>query len=218
MEKQDNIKAVLFDFDGTLAFLPIDYDRMRNRLKKFFSQFEINCDFQPIMDSVDHSLSRLKANTTEDSLQELKKKAYSIVEGEELEAVEKAKAAESTAEILEWLRGRKKKIAIITKNGSRCIREVFNKLKLQSPDLIVSRDDVDKVKPDREHVDFALVRLNLKPEECIIVGDSTHDLELGKNAGILTVLVDYENKTKDNLKEKAEVIINSLLELKEFFG
>lgn len=213
MEKQDNIKAVLFDFDGTLVFLPTDYDRMRSRLKELFLQFGINSDFQSIMDSIDHSISLLKGNTPEGLLQEIREKAYNIIESEELEAVGEAEIAENTTDILRWLKDRGKKIAIITRNGGRCVKEAFDKFNLHSPDLVVSRDDVNKIKPDKEHVDFLLPKLNLRPEECIIVGDSIHDLELGRNANIPVVLVGYKHNAKGNLKDKQEVI-SSLLELK----
>ena len=214
MEKQDNIKAVLFDFDGTLVSLPTDYDRMKDRLKGLFSQFGINSDFQSIMDSVDHSLSLLKKNTQDDSLQEIKESAYYIIESEELEAVRRLKLVDGVADILTWLKDRGKNIVIITRNGGKCVEEAFNKFNLHSPDLVVSRDDVEKVKPDRAHVDFILAKLNLRPEECIIVGDSTHDVELGRNADIPVVLVDYEHKARDDIKDSAKTVVSSLFELK----
>ena len=133
---------------------------------------------------------------------------------EELEAVRRLKLVDGVADILTWLKDRGKNIVIITRNGGKCVEEAFNKFNLHSPDLVVSRDDVKKVKPDRAHVDFILAKLKLRPEECIIVGDSTHDVELGRNADIPVVLVDYEHKARDDIKDSAKTVVSSLFELK----
>lgn len=53
-------------------------------------------------------------------------------------------------------------------------------------DAIVTCDDVQRPKPDREPVDVALARLGVTAESAVFVGDSLHDLESGHAAGVRT--------------------------------
>jgi pyrophosphatase PpaX len=53
-------------------------------------------------------------------------------------------------------------------------------------DAIVSCDDVARPKPDREPVDRAVRDLGVEPGATVFVGDSLHDLESGRAAGVRT--------------------------------
>jgi pyrophosphatase PpaX len=53
-------------------------------------------------------------------------------------------------------------------------------------DAIVTCDDVQRPKPDREPVDVALARLGVPPASALFVGDSLHDLASGRAAGVRT--------------------------------
>lgn len=53
-------------------------------------------------------------------------------------------------------------------------------------DAIVSCDDVARPKPDREPVDRAVRDLDVEPTATVFVGDSLHDLESGRAAGVRT--------------------------------
>ena len=215
MEKRNNIKAVLMDFDGTLVYLPTNYNRMRKRLREFFEPLEIQSDFQPIMESLTYSLLQLKTKAPDRSLDVIKKEAYNIIENEEMEAIGGVELIEGATDIIEWLQERGIKVIIITRNGSKCVKEAFKKLKIPTPDFLASRDDVDKVKPEKEHAEFVLKRFGLEPEKCIVVGDSCHDFELGKRTGIPVVLVDYSDSVKDIPRGKDTYVITSLSGLKE---
>lgn len=53
-------------------------------------------------------------------------------------------------------------------------------------DVIVAADDVTNPKPDPEPIHLALTRLGELPERAIYIGDSIHDMEAGRAAGIAT--------------------------------
>jgi len=53
-------------------------------------------------------------------------------------------------------------------------------------DLVVTPEDVENAKPHPESVHFALTRLGVAPGEALFVGDSPHDLVAGREAGTLT--------------------------------
>jgi len=52
---------------------------------------------------------------------------------------------------------------------------------------IVTRDDVKRLKPHAEPVQRAAQELELSPEQCIVIGDTSMDIRAGKRAGALTV-------------------------------
>jgi pyrophosphatase PpaX len=53
-------------------------------------------------------------------------------------------------------------------------------------DVIVTPEDVANPKPDPEPVRIALERLGVAPEEALFVGDSPHDIAAGRGAGTWT--------------------------------
>jgi len=55
--------------------------------------------------------------------------------------------------------------------------------------LIVSRQDVRRLKPHPQPIWRAAERLGLEPQQCIVVGDTTVDVRAGKRAGAMTVAV-----------------------------
>jgi pyrophosphatase PpaX len=53
-------------------------------------------------------------------------------------------------------------------------------------DVVIAADDVTHPKPDPEPVLLALERLGVPAEGAIYVGDSVHDMESGRRAGVAT--------------------------------
>lgn len=210
MEKQDSIRAVLFDFDGTLATLPINYDRMRSKLKALFSPFGIRSDFHPLIDSISEALTELERNAaTKSRVEQIKRKAYAIVAHEELEAVERAKLVEGAKDILAFLKVKSIKVAIVSRNGKKCIDKSISRFNLPKPNLIVSRENSTKLKPAPEHLMVALKKLKLQPGKVMIVGDSFHDINAGNSLGIPTILVTHGESKQE--QPHADYSISNLL-------
>ena len=69
-------------------------------------------------------------------------------------------------------------------------------------DLIISNEDVTKAKPDPEMYATAITRLNMNPEECLVIEDNPNGIEAGKRSGahVMSVSsiyeVNYENIVK----------------------
>lgn len=81
-------------------------------------------------------------------------------------------------------------------------------------DVIITRNDVARIKPAPDPILECIARLGLTPAECLYVGDSPSDIIAGKTAGVITVGVlsgvsDYERLAK----EKPALIIKEVNEL-----
>jgi len=55
--------------------------------------------------------------------------------------------------------------------------------------VVVGADEVTHPKPHPEPVQIALSRLSRTPEEAVFIGDSRHDMECGRAAGVKTAAV-----------------------------
>lgn len=86
-------------------------------------------------------------------------------------------------------------------------------------ETIITLDDVANAKPHPEPVIKALQALDSKASEAIMVGDNTHDIEAGKNAGTQTAGVAWTVKGRDVLDQlKPDFMLNHMSELIEITG
>ncbi|WNS75043.1 pyrophosphatase PpaX [Bacillus sp. DTU_2020_1000418_1_SI_GHA_SEK_038] len=93
------------------------------------------------------------------------------------------------------------KIGIVTTKGMITVKMGLALTKLdQFFDVVVALDHVQNPKPDPEPILKALEQLQAKPEEAMMVGDNSHDILGGKNAGTQTVAVAWSLKGKQFLE------------------
>ena len=219
MEKQNSIKAVLFDFDGTIIFLPTDYVRVRSRLRELFSQFKVSSDFYPLIESIEHSILELRKRGAPNSIvEQVGENAFKIIQDEELKAVEVATLAEGAKETLSSMRENNIAIAVVSRNGKNCIESCFSKFNLPDPDLVVAREDSTEIKPHPEHFRIALKGLGVKSSEVVVVGDSYHDIRGAKNLGILSILIIKKNGEKIEKPPQPDYQVLSLNEIGNIIG
>lgn len=87
-------------------------------------------------------------------------------------------------------------------------------------DILVCADDVDNPKPHPEPVERALDELGASAERTLFVGDSIHDMESGRAAGVATAAVlwgpfgrvDLEHSTPDHWLESPDELRQLVLE------
>ncbi|MBR9703510.1 HAD-IA family hydrolase, partial [Candidatus Woesearchaeota archaeon] len=73
-------------------------------------------------------------------------------------------------------------------------------------DLVITYDDTGELKPSSLPFQKALEQLNLKPEECLMVGDnSERDIKGAQALGIKTVLAKYGATQKSTTKADYEI-------------
>ncbi|HDL60361.1 MAG TPA: HAD family hydrolase, partial [candidate division WOR-3 bacterium] len=80
-------------------------------------------------------------------------------------------------------------------------------------EVVVTFDDTGKRKPDPEPFIFALDKLNVKPEESIMIGDwAERDIIGAKTIGMVTVFARYGN-TFDTRISGADYEVDDIQEL-----
>lgn len=124
-------------------------------------------------------------------------------------------------ELLEELKVRGYKTGIVTSRLRHTTEIGLKKYDMEQYfDVIVTCNDTDKHKPDPEPVYIALERLDSKPDEAVMVGDSMFDILCAKNAGVKAALVSWAlavseeercgENAPDYIIERAEDLLNIL--------
>lgn len=196
------IEAIVFDFDGTLAELTIDFDEMKKRLKALGSAFldplpEKN-DI-PALEWVDFMADCL-AEDNPDLGKEFHTRCRFLIISMEVEAARNGKLFPFTCEILSSLRNSGIKTGIITRNTASAVRELVPEIETLSG-CFLSREDVQNVKPHPEHLFKALDVIGVDPANTLMVGDHPMDIETGKRAGSMTAGVATGRMSVEELKK-----------------
>ena len=125
-------------------------------------------------------------------------------------------AVELYPNVLETLVELKKRGIILTIASSRSkasLTEYVSALGLESViSFVLGADDVKDGKPAPEAVNRTLEEFGCLPEEALVVGDTTFDIQMGKAAGTRTCGVTYGNGSIESLAD-ADRIIDDFREL-----
>ncbi|MDX1535997.1 MAG: HAD-IA family hydrolase, partial [Candidatus Spechtbacterales bacterium] len=107
------------------------------------------------------------------------------------------------------------KTAIISASTTDQINTILEKNQWnQYVDLVLSQDDFKKSKPDPASYLMGAEKLNLNPDECVVIEDSKNGALAGKNAGMFVIGVRIGNKIPQDLSA-ANIIIDTLKEFPE---
>jgi len=205
-ERQDQnlkVKAVIFDFDGTLAILNIDFSLMREQifdLIKHYSVREEAIQEKYLLEIIDE-VYQILWNKNPSGAEDFYQKAHQILHEIEMEAAERGSLILDAERTLKDLRGKGIKIGIVTRNCEKAVRKVFPDIN-NFCDVFVSRNSVKKVKPHPDHLTYVMESLKTSGRESVMVGDHTIDIQAGKRMGMKTIGV-LTGRTKKEEFEKA---------------
>jgi len=200
--KLQNIKAIIFDFDGTLAVLNIDFSSMKERIFDLMRRYGVGEELieerylLEIIEEVYRILWRKNPSAAEKFYQE----AHQILHEIELGAAKEGRLIPGTETILKILRAKGKKVGIVTRNCEDAVRKVFPAVD-GFCDAFISRNLVRKVKPHPDHLTFAMEMLGVSREEAVMVGDHTIDIQAGKKVGMKTIGVLTGRTKREEFKE-----------------
>ncbi|WP_078579947.1 HAD family hydrolase [Salipaludibacillus agaradhaerens] len=182
------MKAIIFDFDGTLAdTLPICFDAFQNVFKKFddkdLSSKEIKAMFGPSETGI---IKENLSNSNKDQAIELYYEKYA----EHHHAL--VEPNDEINELIKYLKGKGLKLGIVTGKAKRSLDISLQALQMENMfDVIITGDDIIKPKPDPEGVNKALSLLDVKNKEAMFIGDSDADIHAGVKANVLTIGVQW---------------------------
>jgi len=213
------IRAVIFDFDGTLAVLNIDFSYMRERVFDLTKHFGVGGESikeRYLLEIIDEVYQSLKGKDPSRAA-EFYQKAHQILYEVELKAAEESKLLTGVEATLKSLRKMGMKVGIITRNCEDAVRKVFPQID-DYCDVFISRDSVKKVKPHPDHLTSAMKALGVQGEEAVMIGDHIIDVQAGKRVGMRTIGVLTGRITEEEFKQAgADTILEDVSELCSLF-
>jgi phosphoglycolate phosphatase-like HAD superfamily hydrolase len=108
-------------------------------------------------------------------------------------------------------------MAVVSARDERTTRNFLDHFNLtQYFDVIVTSLSAEHTKPYPDPVLFAAQKMNVAPEACLMIGDTTVDIRAGKSVGAQTVGVLCGFGEEAELKRKgADLIIKSTPEIND---
>ncbi len=207
-----NIKAALFDLDGTLVDTDIDFHRMKQEVLRLAAEYGIDngrLGNSHILEIIDEAASFLE----NDAADSFKKAASGILEEIEISHAENGRTVDGAEELIAALREKGCKIGIVTRNCRAAAETSIRKSSLYA-EIVLTRDDVKNTKPHPSHLQEALRRLGVATRNAVMVGDYTLDVEAGKAAGMKTIGFLRPHREPDFFsKVKPDAVVTSLREL-----
>jgi phosphoglycolate phosphatase len=179
-----DVRAVIFDFDGTLAETNIDFAKMRQRSYELVRQWELweedmgeNRYVLEVLEAAAEKLAREPERRAE-----FERQAAQVLVEVEMETVASAYPYPGVTEALRKLVDCGYKIGIVTRNCRECVRHFLARHPFPH-EVLLTRDDVELVKPHPAHLLAALEKLAVEPGRAIMVGDHRSDIECALAAG-----------------------------------
>jgi putative hydrolase of the HAD superfamily len=221
----NNIKAIIFDLDNTIL------DRT-STFKNFTVSFvEMYFDH---LDSTEEILERIilldqdgykdKQELFSELLGELpwkvKPPVNELLDYYSKEYVKNAVLMDQAREVIQHIRKRNYKTGLIT-NGKTLIQHgKVDQLGIRDDfDFVIVSEEAGFKKPDPRIFEMAIRKLDLKPDECIYIGDHpSNDIEGAANIGMQTIWMKVNQPWKDNLKSKPLHTIERLSALFELIN
>ena len=194
------IKAVIFDFDGTLAPLSLNFDNMRAEIEAIAGHYVSREEIEELRPLYTIELIYTIESRLGEKGARFRSEAFERLCAFEVQALQGNSPYPYTKDVLAALRGRGMRLGVITRNCLEAVRTVFPDI-ARCVDAIVTRDETDLVKPNPAHVEIVLSRLGARPEETILVGDHPTDIIAGRAAGVHTVGVLAGRTQKEKFAE-----------------
>ncbi|MBN1331184.1 MAG: HAD-IA family hydrolase [Candidatus Heimdallarchaeota archaeon] len=183
--------AIIFDFDNTLVKSNINFPAMKISMARMVREYGIDLGNDEEIPgrytagNIIDEVGKYDADNNTNLVLEL----WKVVENFERSGMEDISVDEEVFLMLKWLYENDFSLSILTNNSRAPTLEVLEKFQLKKFfDLIVAREDISKMKPDKEGLELIIQKLFLNPDNVVFVGDSWVDGKAAKNANIRFIL------------------------------
>jgi putative hydrolase of the HAD superfamily len=205
----ENIKAVIFDLDNTILDRTTTFKNFTvGFLKAYFAHLDPNQQILERIILLDEDGYKDKLELFTALLEELpwkeKPEVAELLDYYNREYVKSAVLMDHAREVIQHIRNKNYKTGLIT-NGKTLIQYgKVDQLGIRNDfDFIIVSEEAGCKKPDPRIFDMAAKKLDLKPEECIYIGDHPlNDIEGASKIGMQTIWMKVNQPWKDGLTAK----------------
>jgi phosphoglycolate phosphatase-like HAD superfamily hydrolase len=172
-----NKRLLVLDYDGTLAYLAVDWSSVRRDLSRSAAAFNFPSDFRPLFGEIGRFRDERGAEELQQLFRVLARHEDIGVDGQQprpevIQAVESA------------VRQSAVNVVVFSVNLHRTIETGLARLRLPYISAIVGADDVSHWKPDPEGLHVLMERAGIDLSGTLFIGDSKRDADAAHTAGI----------------------------------
>lgn len=204
------IKAILFDFDGTLA-PNLDLPDMRRRVIELTEAHNVPQSVfadHYIVEIIDVAKAWLVKRGQQTKADDYYRSAHQLIIDIELAEAQNTEPFPDVRDYLATLKSLGIQTGVVTRNCREAVYTVF-------PDIdhfisvVCARDDVAHFKPDPRHLSDCLARLATDPTSAAMIGDGQMDMQTGKALGMYCVGVTSGSSGAGALREAgADIVVD----------
>jgi phosphoglycolate phosphatase len=219
------VKAVVFDLDGTLIESNHDYDEMARRVKLILEKVGVPTDtlsqqgrvWEIIQGGV-RSLQEL--GLPPERIKNILDRIDEALNEVEVSSVASVELKPGAVELLEHLRKRGIRIGVATRSCGEYARRSMEASRLAGYfDVVLARDEVEFPKPDPRHLLQVLDELGVSPQESVFVGDTETDQRTARAAEIPFIGIPSSESWRKRMEGKeGSVLVSSLTEITEMIS
>lgn len=211
------VKAVIFDLDGTVLDTIESIGTTLNRVleENSLKTHDMETYKKFVGDGQIELIKRALKASGDEKLNNFQKVVDRYIELFETGCTYNVKPYEGMTELLNSLKARNIKISIFSNKQHENVISIINEIFGQNYcDMVLGqRQDHDK-KPCGRGIDIILNEIDIKPENCIYVGDTGTDMKTGKDYGLYTIGVTWGfRKVSELIAGKADGIVNKPMEI-----
>jgi pyrophosphatase PpaX len=215
-----DVKAVIFDLDGTLVNFNLDYRSLRAEVRGYLMKVGVPASLLSLKETIFEMLKKTEifmrnSGKNAEAMNEVRREVLALAEKYELEAARDKSLMPGAEETLKALKRMGLKIGLCTISGEKSANLVLQKLNIAAFfDVTVPRDMVDYIKPSPEHLGLVLKGLEAAPEETVVVGDSGADMQSARDLKAIAVgLPTGVSTVRQLMGNGADYVITSITDL-----
>jgi phosphoglycolate phosphatase len=184
------LRGIVFDFDGTLAKLNIDFSRMRQEVLELLSGYRVPLPRNGLRDLFVLEMitagAGLMSQYQPGKEAEFIERAHALIADIEIKAAQRGSLFEGTKDLLQALQNKTIKIGVVTRNCLSAVQTLFPDIH-QYTHAVITREQASHVKPHPAHLLMMLDKLGVAAGQAAMVGDHPMDIKTGKDAGVRTI-------------------------------
>ncbi|MFZ5632380.1 MAG: HAD family hydrolase [Bacillota bacterium] len=211
----EKIKLITFDFEGTLVDFQWKLAEAEGEALKILTGKGLPGKiFSNTNYAVIYNLVREKGEEWGFPGNHLNSLIDSIYDTYDLDAASRWRPVHGLHDLLGLLKG-EYKIALVSNVGKKGLNEALLKFGLENSfGLVVTRNDVQMLKPSGEGLLKAIEWARVRKENVIHIGDSLSDIYAARNTGVKTgIVLGGENKPEILLQEHPDIVLDKLAAL-----
>ncbi len=214
MSSREPVRAVIFDFDGTIVdSYEAHLESFRRAVSKFGLTFEDKEIYRRFGKPAKQMLAEVLPEKEHVHIAEMVKEKRAQF----IETSREVKVLEGVEEILKHLKLRNIRLGLATSADKLSVMRVLTRFGLEAYfDVVLSAEDVQEAKPNPKIFIEAAERLNVLPRECLAIGDSIFDVMAAKEAGIRIVAVANNPFQIDEIKSQGVPVVSRIIEAERF--